>query len=115
MGCYDTENPGAEDRAGVVILKLADRLHPNPNQERSVTFHPSIDHAHENSPFQTRDTCLCCGQPASGPLIGYDLELENGTFSRALMHRDCAFAMAQRIIMDAWPNRRAGGLMQNDR
>jgi hypothetical protein len=82
-----------------------------------VTFHKDLQAAHNDSPFQTHDTCLCCGEPADGPLVGYDLTLP-GTdiYSRALFHRDCAFAMAQRIIMDAWPNRRAGDQwMANDR
>lgn len=34
---------------------------------------------------------------------------------RILMHRDCAFAMAQRLICDAWPNRHMDSLMKNDR
>lgn len=80
-----------------------------------MSFHPSLQHAHENSPIRTHDICLCCGKPASGPLVGYDLVRTSEGYERVLMHRDCAFAMAQRIIMDAWPNRRAGEFMKNDR
>lgn len=80
-----------------------------------MTFHPSPEDAHKDSVYDTYDTCLCCGEPASGPLVGYDLMLTENQFRRALMHRDCAFAMAQRIIVDAWPNRHKGERMKNDK
>jgi hypothetical protein len=49
-------------------------------------------------------------------LVGYDLILP-GTdhLTRALFHRDCAFAMAQRLIIDTWPHRHAGEPMKNNR
>ena len=81
-----------------------------------MTFHPSLEAAETGSPFNTHDICMCCGEKADGPLIGYDLTLPNPEgHVRALFHRDCAFAMAQRIIIDAWPNRRSGEWMKNDR
>jgi hypothetical protein len=81
-----------------------------------MTFHLSLEAAEQDSPFNTHDVCMCCGKKVVGPLIGYDLTLPNSDIlTRALFHRDCAFAMAQRIIMDAWPNRRAGEWMKNDR
>ena len=81
-----------------------------------MTFHKDRDAALKDSPFKTHDVCMCCGEPANGPIVGYDLTLP-GTdiLTRAMFHRDCAFAMAQRIIVDTWPNRRSDGLMQNDR
>lgn len=80
-----------------------------------MTFHADPAAAHEDSPFETYDTCMCCGEPANGPLVGYDMDLPSRGHVRALFHRDCAFAMAQRLICDAWPKRRAGEWMRNDR
>jgi hypothetical protein len=49
-------------------------------------------------------------------VIAYDAHPGTELLHSVLMHRDCAFAMAQRIICDAWPKRRAGEqLMKNDR
>ena len=80
-----------------------------------MTFYKDLETASESS-FNNSDTCLCCGEPSNGPLVGYDLILPGSEiYTRALFHRDCAFAMAQRIIVDAWPNRRAGEWMANDR
>lgn len=80
-----------------------------------MTFYADADAA-QASPFNTHQICLSCGEPTDGATVGYDLILP-GTkiYTRALFHRDCAFAMAQRIICDAWPNRRAGEWMRNDR
>jgi hypothetical protein len=69
-----------------------------------MTFYADTDAA-ETSPFNNHETCPACGEPSSGSTVGY---------VRVLFHRDCAFAMAQRIICDAWPNRRAGEWMRND-
>lgn len=60
-------------------------------------------------------TCFCCGETAEGPAIGYDVRRPDGRYVRVLFHRDCAFVMAQRIICDAWPNRRDGEWMSIDR
>jgi hypothetical protein len=80
-----------------------------------MTFYANADAA-QASPFNTHKTCLSCGEPIDGPTVGYDLILP-GTkiYTRALFHRDCAFAIAQRIICYAWPNRRTGEWMRNDR
>lgn len=58
------------------------------------------------------DNCMLCGGALGGPIIAYDSVSEIGVL---WAHRDCAFAMANRIICDAWPNRRYGALMENDR
>lgn len=79
-----------------------------------MTFHNNLGAAQSDSPFQTYETCMCCGEPADGPLVGYDMNLPQLGHVRALFHRDCAFAMAQRFICDAWPNRRSGEWMKND-
>ncbi len=72
--------------------------------------------AANESPFPTADICLCCGKPAAGPTVAYDLTLPGDhSITRALFHRDCAFAMAQRIICDAWPKRRDSEQMQTNR
>lgn len=66
--------------------------------------------------YETHEVCMCCGEAAAGPIVAYDLVLPGNDYeSRALFHRDCAFAMAQRIICDAWPNRRDGEWMQTNR
>ena len=71
-----------------------------------MTYHKDLDDA-QNAPFNTHEVCMCCGESADGPLVGYDMILPGTThLTRALFHRDCAFAMAQRIICDAWPRRR---------
>lgn len=59
--------------------------------------------------------CAFCGESLVGPLVVYDMQLEPGSLEGLAMHRDCAFAMAQRMILDAWPNRRVGELMACDR
>jgi len=81
-----------------------------------MTFHKDLSDAETESPCETYDVCMCCGEPSSGPLVGYDLHLPGSDlYTRALFHRDCAFAMAQRIIIDAWPNRHKGVFMENRR
>jgi len=81
-----------------------------------MTFHADVNAAEDDAPWPTHDICMCCGEPSNGPLVGYDIILPGqSTYTRALFHRDCAFAMAQRIICDAWPKRRAAKLMENNR
>lgn len=85
-----------------------------------MTFYISVVTARDNSPFELQTQCFCCGEAihtaADGPVIAYDAHPGTELLQSVLMHRDCAFAMAQRIICDAWPNRRAGDkLMTNDR
>ena len=79
-----------------------------------MTFSPTFAEASASSPFLHTTNCICCGTPIKGPTIAYDLELPGAEtpLTRAMMHRDCAFAMAQRIICDAWPNRRFGQQME---
>lgn len=85
-----------------------------------MTFHISVVVAKEDTPFELQTRCFCCNgelkTAADGPLVSYDAYPNAARLTRVLMHRDCAFAMAQRIICDAWPNRRASDvLMKNDR
>lgn len=68
----------------------------------------------------SKSHCFCCGESltkaSDGPVVEYHVFPTPGDLSSILMHRDCAFAMAQRIICDTWPNRRVGDvLMKNDR
>lgn len=79
-----------------------------------MTFSRTLAEAIDASPFNCTVECLCCGGQIEGPTIGYDLNLPgmDAPITRAMMHRDCAFAMAQRIICDAWPNRRSGHQME---
>lgn len=72
-----------------------------------MTYFKDARTAKEQSHFATYETCMCCGKPTAGSTVVYDLTLP-GTdiYTSAFFHRDCAFDMAQRIICDAWPNRR---------
>ena len=83
-----------------------------------MTYYRNEVEALQRAHFQASTNCLACGKKLLGPSIGYDfLQRPDGeelAFS-GLFHRDCAFAMAQRIINDAWINRRDGALMLNDR
>jgi hypothetical protein len=81
-----------------------------------MTYFNDKASAEAHAPFKTYPTCMCCGEATDGPLVGYDLILP-GTdhLTRALFHRDCAFAMAQRLIIDTWPHRHAGEPMKNNR
>lgn len=81
-----------------------------------MTYHKNEAAFAAETPIVTGETCLCCGEAAKGPTVGYDLVLPGTShYTRIPFHRDCAFAMAQRIISDAWPNRRDEGMMQNNR
>jgi hypothetical protein len=85
-----------------------------------MTFDISIITAIAESPFHMSAHCFCCNKELKsamdGSIVSYDAYPNQGTHARVAMHRDCAFAMAQRIICDAWPNRRAGDvLMKNDK
>lgn len=85
-------------------------------QDTAMSYFKDAETAAKESPFATHEICMCCGKAAAGPTVAYDLTLPGGDLlTRALFHRDCAFAMAQRIIYDAWPNRRDGEWMQNNR
>jgi hypothetical protein len=85
-----------------------------------MAFEISIITAREQSPIPVESRCFCCNAElktaADGPLVAYDAYPTSNGIARVLMHRDCAFAMAQRIICDAWPKRRVGEeLMKNDK
>lgn len=85
-----------------------------------MTFSISVVVDRETSPFQLQTRCFCCGEEIKtamdGPVISYDGFPTTDVLTRVSMHRDCAFAMAQRIICDAWPNRNVGDkLMANDK
>lgn len=60
--------------------------------------------------------CFCCGVPLVSmiPVIAYDAYPSSDGQVVMLMHRDCAFAMAQRIIVDAWLHRREGPPLRTD-
>jgi hypothetical protein len=78
-----------------------------------MTYHSDGQSAISSRPFQDENDCFCCGKVVVGPTVHYDGYKENKGVS-LYMHRDCAFAMAQRIICDAWPNRREGEPMKNN-
>lgn len=86
----------------------------------SMTFYISAVVANAESPIRGESRCFCCNQELTsaldGPVVAYDAYPTSDGMVRMLMHRDCAFAMAQRIICDAWPKRRVGDVpMKNDR
>ena len=82
-----------------------------------MTYHRTFHDAKENSPFEDYGFhCFCCGEPMSGPTITYDaFPTDDGYLRGVHMHRDCAFAMANRLILDAWPHRRDEADMQTVR
>lgn len=57
-------------------------------------------------PYNVPQRCFCCAVELDGPIVRYDGCNDKGEGVSIFMHRDCAFAMAQRLIVDAWPNRR---------
>ena len=72
-----------------------------------MTYYKSREAALDNAVLETHTICMACGKEADGPIVGYDLTLPGSDLlTTAFFHRDCASAMAQRIICDAWPNRR---------
>ncbi len=79
-----------------------------------MTFHATFQDAQDNRHFAPiGNHCFCCNEPISGPTITYDgFPTGDGIYKSVHMHRDCAFSMANAIILDAWPNRRAEKDMQ---
>lgn len=80
-----------------------------------MTYHATLEEARADHPWRTAEGkhCFCCGKPLDGPTVAYDAHpVVEHLKHRVLMHRDCAFAMAQRIICDAWPNRHDGEPLQ---
>lgn len=60
------------------------------------------------TPHGFSDFCFGCGKRIEGPTVRYDGYLKANEVASIFMHRDCAFAIAQRLIIDTWPNRRDG-------
>lgn len=79
-----------------------------------MTYHSDGHSALKEAPFKDQSLRLCCGNVVTGPTVRYDGYIKANELTSLFMHRDCAFAMAQRMICDAWPNRREKNLMQND-
>ncbi|MGR2680076.1 hypothetical protein [Chromobacterium haemolyticum] len=81
-----------------------------------MTFYKNLDQA-KNAPFvSSGDHCFCCNEKIEGSVVAYDAypNPDSERLVRVMMHRDCAFAMAQRLICDAWPNRHEGELLKVD-
>jgi len=71
-----------------------------------MTYHSTAAAALESAPFASEDRCFCCNARLEGPTVTYDAYPHpDGTLKSVNMHRDCAFAMAQRMICDTWPHR----------
>lgn len=83
------------------------------SQEAKMTYFPDDESAKSSSPYNYSTQCFGCGDKLSGPTVRYDGYSERGVGSSVFFHRDCAFAMAQRLILDTWPNRRDGKAMTN--
>jgi hypothetical protein len=80
-----------------------------------MTFYNTIEEAHAENAFRIHRprTCFCCGEEIEKyAVVLYDAFPSKKGCASVPMHRDCAFAMAQRIILDAWPNRRGGYSMK---
>lgn len=72
-----------------------------------MTFHATFAAAKYAASYDlSGETCFCCGKTINGPTITYDVyKGDSGGMHSVPMHRDCAFAMAQRLIIDAWRHR----------
>lgn len=79
-----------------------------------MSYHPTFQLARDDALFESMGpNCFCCGQHIEGPTFTYDAHPVNDGYIRSVhMHRDCAFAMAQRVIVDVWTHRRDGEPMQ---
>lgn len=77
-----------------------------------MTFYADRADAEKRSHTPIPETCAVCGDALGWPVVQYDVL---GEEKDLWMHRDCAFAMAQRIICDAWPHRRVNEWMENKR
>ena len=87
----------------------------NNEQEIKMTYHATYQKAVDSSPFEITSRCFCCNEPIEGAVVSYDGFVGSDKLTRVVMHRDCAFALAQRVICDAWPHRNDFELMQNKR
>ena len=72
-----------------------------------MTYHRTFAEAQNNSYFaNVTPQCFNCNEAIDGPTVVYDgYPTADGFVKHVYMHRDCAFAMANRMILDAWPNR----------
>lgn len=66
-------------------------------------FHPTFDDAQIVKPaVPERYICFVCGKKLIGPTVAY-----HASAGAIFMHPVCGSEMAQVIITDSWPNRRA--------
>jgi hypothetical protein len=73
-----------------------------------MTYFADFEKASAFVPYNEPKQCFGCGKELLGPIVRYDGYGENGVGQSEYFHRDCAFAVAQRLILDTWPNRREG-------
>lgn len=74
-----------------------------------MTFHPVHTegfHPHVNP---AEAICFACSREIAGASVRYDgfADAEEGGGHSIYLHTACALEMGQRLISDAWPNRRA--------
>ncbi|MFS8372670.1 hypothetical protein EIQ27_04945 [Xanthomonas campestris pv. armoraciae] len=67
--------------------------------------------AEQGPSFSPISACFACGDEIVGPIVRHDGYDAGGRGVSLYMHRDCAFVMAQRLVVDSWPNRRDGQFM----
>jgi len=80
-----------------------------------MSYFKDRESAAASSPYNSPQSCFGCGQPLDGPTVRHDGYQPDGEGLSVFLHRDCAFAMAQRMIVDSWPNRRDGKPMWHER
>jgi hypothetical protein len=80
-----------------------------------MSYFKDADSAAASSPYNKPESCFGCGQSLEGPTVRHDGYLSGGKGHSLFLHRDCAFAMAQRMSIDAWKNRRDGKPMWVER
>ncbi|MGY2685428.1 hypothetical protein ACVWVZ_004762 [Pseudomonas tolaasii] len=75
-----------------------------------MTF--KADHNEHSGPYNGPAGAICfnCNRPLEGSSVCYDgyVSGDGPTGISIYMHTECAMAVAQRLICDAWPNRRSG-------
>ena len=70
-----------------------------------MSYFPDIESAMSEVAYNTPDTCFECGQKIDGPNVRFNGYLAEGQGVSLFLHRDCAFQLAQCLIVDTWPNR----------
>ena len=72
-----------------------------------MSYHKKYDAKEFLYTPMAENLCFACRRPfiEGQPVITYDGWVDKDHMRALLLHGSCASAMAQRLIIDAWPNR----------